>query len=160
MINLELQKPFLVLRQYVTYTRIIIDFLQEATPQLQQAKQGPSSGGQMFMSSDFFSNLTIGEDETDMDPLANFNPEMMRGRKASSLLFGEDAGNNVDALERDLLRDLRLDDKVIFSIIKIIIITRVAWKRYRRTIQSRANVCRYFGCGSIQFNASYTNTHL
>lgn len=64
------------------------------------------------MSSDFFSNLTLGDDDSDMDPLAHFNPDMMMsGRKTSSMLFGE-AENNVDALEKDLFRDLRFDDKL------------------------------------------------
>jgi len=80
-------------------------------PQTETQPKNHNSGGSMFMSSDFFSNLTIGDDETDMDPLANFNPDMLVRRKTSSLLFADTPGN-VNSIEKDLLQDLRLDDKL------------------------------------------------
>ncbi|KAL0482209.1 ferritin heavy chain [Acrasis kona] len=66
-----------------------------------------NNGTDMFMSSDFFSNLTMGDEDTSFSPLSNFGPST---RKTSSLLFGSAKSPSEATNERDLLKDLHLDD--------------------------------------------------
>jgi hypothetical protein len=95
----------------------------------------------MFMSTDFFSNLTIGgDDEGDLDVLANFNPDVMVGRKTSSLLFGnEPPANDVGSLERDFLRGLKPPGGVCLTFTANN--QELHGRRGRNGIQSRTHVC-------------------